>query len=133
MSKIREQRLAEFYSQEGLDGQKGSGSSDQISECFLSVSGPRTSKLERSIEVTMDIVGDRAVTDSVTASNVRLGGITMRTPSPGLPEALQQDPDAAEEIIKQRMKKVSAQRTQRYQDVLSNLQDLASTQKVNNF
>jgi hypothetical protein len=138
MSKIREQRLAEFYSQdEGLDAggtktpEPGDSYKTEKSEVFLDVTGTsssRKSPSQVSVEVKMNIIDDRAVTDSIIAQNVRLGGITMRTPSPGMCDVdLQENPDTAQQIIKQRMQKISAVRSQRYQDVLSNLQDFDSS------
>ncbi|CAG0885727.1 unnamed protein product, partial [Cyprideis torosa] len=79
MNRIREQRLAAFYSNddEGNDSDSPmTTSGDSRSEFRMSVKSVTQPITGAGIEVRMDKEGR---TDSVTARNVRLGALTMRT------------------------------------------------------
>lgn len=66
----------------------------------------------------MHVDGDSAVTDSISTQNVRLGGLTMR----GV-DSMTLEGHSAEDMIKERMRKGSQDRSTRYQRILGELSD----------
>lgn len=75
------------------------------------------------LQVKMHVDGDSAVTDSISTQNVRLGGLTMR----GM-DSMTLEGHSAEDMIKERMRKGSQDRSTRYQRILGELSDDANNE-----
>ncbi|KAK7020278.1 hypothetical protein SK128_022566, partial [Halocaridina rubra] len=121
MYRLREQRLREMMQNDeeslGTLNITDDGGITERSETTISVSddGKTTSRRSSNIQVTMHVDGDSAVTDSISTQNVRLGGLTMR----GV-DTVSVD---ADEIINERIRKASKDRTTRYQQIIGGLSD----------
>ncbi|XP_063605776.1 titin-like, partial [Penaeus indicus] len=133
MYKLREQRLREMVQNDeeslGTLSTADDGTVTERTETTITVGsdgeGMTTTTTRRSsnIEVKMHVDGDSAVTDSISTQNVRLGGLTMR----GM-DSMTLEGHSAEDMIKERMRKGSQDRSTRYQRILGELSDDANNE-----
>ncbi|XP_047484220.1 titin-like [Penaeus chinensis] len=133
MYKLREQRLREMVQNDeeslGTLSTADDGTVTERTETTITVGsdgeGMTTTTTRRSsnIEVKMHVDGDSAVTDSISTQNVRLGGLTMR----GM-DSMTLEGHSAEDMIKERMRKGSQDRSTRYQRILGDLSDDANNE-----
>ncbi|CAG0881997.1 unnamed protein product [Darwinula stevensoni] len=136
MSKLREQRLSEFYSSEAIE----SAGATERSEFHIETGERAASSPEPNIEVLMDVGSDGARTESITAHNVRIGGITMRAPGGGHITSMttaggevtvsSNRSFSAEDIIQERIRQRSLERGRRLQEVMNRMNTGGDGDKV---